>query len=115
MILTLPYPPSKLNPNRRQHFMALANAKKAYRRECGFEALAQGLGKVKRDALGMRITFHPPDKRRRDRDNAIAAFKAGQDAISDVTGVDDSHFAVTYTAGFGEPVPGGCVKVEIET
>lgn len=114
MKLTLPYPPSKLNPNRRHHFMALANAKKAYRWECAVDARAQKLGRVSVDTLGLRITFHPPDKRRRDRDNLIAAFKAGQDALSDVTGIDDSKFDITY-APLGEPVKGGCVIVEIET
>jgi hypothetical protein len=34
-------------------------------------------------------------------------------AISDITGIDDSQFQVTYAAGFGEPVPGGQVIVEI--
>ncbi len=115
MILRLPYPPSKLNPNRKVHHMVRARLTKAYRKECGFEALAQGLHRMDGDTLSLTITFHPPDKRRRDRDNAITAFKSGQDAIADVTGIDDSQFAVNYTPGFGEPIPGGCVKVEVTT
>lgn len=114
MKIELPYPPSKLNPNRRQHHMALAKARKAFRAECGFEALAQGLNHIDADSLNLRIEFRPPDRRRRDRDNLIAAFKAGQDAIADITGIDDSKFNITY-APLGEPIKGGCVTVEIET
>jgi len=111
MIVTLPYPPAILSPNARPHWAAKAKAVKAYRNECGFELLAQGVNHM--DSVSLKITFCPPDRRRRDRDNAIHAFKAGQDAISDITGIDDSKFQVTYTPGFGEPCKGGCVKVEI--
>ena len=111
MIVTLPYPPAILSPNARPHWAERAKAVKAYRNECGFELLAQGVNHM--DSVSLTLTFCPPDRRRRDRDNAIHAFKAGQDAIGDITGIDDSQFSVTYTPGFGEPVKGGCVKVEI--
>lgn len=58
----------------------------------------------------MTITFNPPDRRKRDRDNMIAAFKSGQDGLSDALNVDDSLFVPTYR--IGEPVPGGEVIVE---
>lgn len=112
MIVRLPYPPAKLSPNARLHWRAKAKAVKSYRAECGFELLAQGVNRM--PSVSLKLTFCPPDRRRRDRDNAIHAFKAGQDAIADITGIDDSQFQVTYAPGFGEPVPGGQVIVEIE-
>jgi len=57
------------------------------------------------------ITFHPPDKRKRDMDNMIAAFKAGQDGVADAIGVDDSKWVSSYR--IGQPVKGGLVIVEI--
>jgi crossover junction endodeoxyribonuclease RusA len=57
------------------------------------------------------MTFCPPDKRRRDRDNLIASMKAATDGIADALGTDDSKFIVTYA--MGSPVKGGSVEVTI--
>lgn len=38
------------------------------------------------------LTFVPPDRRKRDDDNMIAAFKPGRDGMADALGVDDSRF-----------------------
>lgn len=57
-----------------------------------------------------KVTFHPPDKRKRDRDNIIASFKAGQDGLADAWGIDDNEFEITYA--LGEPRKGGAVIVE---
>ena len=59
------------------------------------------------------IAFHPPDKRRRDKDNMIAAFKSGQDGIADAIQVDDGDWFVSHV--IREPVKGGCVEVTIES
>ena len=90
MIVRLPYPPAKLSPNARLHWRAKAKAVKSYRAECGFELLAQGVNRM--PSVSLKLTFCPPDRRRRDRDNAIHAFKAGQDAIADITGIDAASF-----------------------
>jgi len=58
-----------------------------------------------------KITFLPPDNRRRDLDNCVGAFKAGQDALAKMVGIDDSHFDVSYSRG--DPVKGGAVIVEV--
>lgn len=55
------------------------------------------------------VTFRPPDKRRRDKDNMIASFKSGQDGIADALGVDDSTLPVSHETG--TPVRGGRVDV----
>ena len=55
------------------------------------------------------ITFHPPTAHKYDTDGLIARFKAGQDALQVVTGVDDNEFVMTYRRG--EPRKGGAVVV----
>lgn len=108
MTISLPWPPSQLNPNVRSHWAVKAKFAKQYKHDCiwllrpHYEAIA---GKNT-----FTFTFCPPDKRRRDDDNIISAFKAGRDGLSYITGVDDSKFVVTYA--MGEPVKGGAVIVE---
>jgi len=38
------------------------------------------------------LDFHPPNRRARDDDNIIAAFKAGRDGLADALKIDDCHF-----------------------
>lgn len=94
----LPFPPSDLNPNRsrRDHWAKSAKARKRYRDQCALECVAWGINRFRAERISLRLEFHPPDNRRRDRDNLIAAFKAGQDAIADALGVDDSTLEVSY-------------------
>ena len=111
MLVELPYPSPKLSPNARGHWSKSAGAKKAYRRECAYECHNQGVAKMAGKVHAI-ITFHPPDKRRRDLDNMLASFKSGIDGIVDAIGVDDSEWTITISKG--EPVIGGKVVVEIE-
>jgi crossover junction endodeoxyribonuclease RusA len=109
----LPWPPKELSPNKRLHWARKSKATKAYREACGLLMLAETeASSIQAEGLNLDITFCPPDKRRRDRDNMIASFKAGQDAISDVVGIDDRHFIPTYRVG--EPIKGGAVVIRIE-
>jgi crossover junction endodeoxyribonuclease RusA len=108
-MIELPWPSPYLSPNGRKHWAAKARAFKAYKAQCMWAMLAHK--KALAGKSEFTITFCPPDRHRRDRDNMIAAFKAGQDAIAAVTGVDDGKFVVTYAVG--NPVTGGCVLVEI--
>jgi len=112
-MISLPYPPKELSPNARNHWAVKSTATKNYRHGCAKLAEKQGLTKIDAESLDLRVIFCPPDRRPRDRDNAIAAFKAGQDAIADVTGIDDHKFQVTYAPGWGNPIKGGAVIVEI--
>lgn len=108
--LTLPYPPKGLNPNERLHHMALARAKKAYRRDCYHLALEQG-AKPMTGPVNVYITFFPPDARKRDDDNKVSAFKAGRDGIADAIKVNDNDWRVSYA--FSDQVA-GMVKVKIQ-
>lgn len=115
MIINLPWPDSALSPNARVHWAVSARAKSAARKWAGMatladiplqarQAIAQGDGLIL-----MRVTFYPPDKRRRDDDNAVAGFKAARDGIADALGVDDSRFRPSYF--FEQPEKPGRVEV----
>jgi crossover junction endodeoxyribonuclease RusA len=92
----LPWPPRILWPNARVHHMALYRAKKLYATECAFLCI-QNKTRVMHDAerIAARITFFPPDRRRRDMDNMLAAIKAGIDQVAQHIGVDDSKWTMT--------------------
>lgn len=111
MNIVLPWPPKALSPNARQHWAALANAKRAYRRACAWQAAEQGVRHTPAEKIAMSLVFVPPDRRRRDWDNLIASMKAGLDGLADVLGVDDSRFRITSELAEG---PGGFVRVGIE-
>jgi len=117
MIITLPWPDPSLSPNRKngRHWSAVHNAKGkrlvdarllvlAEMRKTGYTPPA--------GAFGLSITFHAPDKRRRDLDNLLAAMKADFDGISQALGVDDQMFN-PITLRRGECVKGGCVVVDV--
>ena len=110
MTISLPYPPANLSPNARLHWAAKARAVRVYRLIAWTNAYGY-LADTSERPLPVQITFHPPDRRRRDRDNMIAAFKAGADGIADAIGVDDGEWSPTYLVG--EPVKGGKVTVTI--
>lgn len=107
MIISVPWPHPDLSPNARKNRFALARRRKAYRTGCAWEAVSAGAKKLTADYLHVTITFYPPDRRHRDRDNMIAALKSGQDGIADAIGVDDSRWVPTYAVG--EPVARGRV------
>jgi crossover junction endodeoxyribonuclease RusA len=106
-VIQLPFPPPALSPNARGHWAKKARAFKAYKFQC-FAVLSQF-----RNTLAGRssfsVTFHPPTAHRFDADNLVSRFKAGQDALAEIAGVDDSQFVMTYRKG--EPVKGGAVVI----
>jgi crossover junction endodeoxyribonuclease RusA len=62
--------------------------------------------------MDVALTFMPPDRRRRDLDGMLGAFKAGLDSLSDVLGVDDSNFRLSLKKG--DVIKGGAVVATIE-
>ena len=119
MIIILPFPDARLNPNRSNgnHWASTAKLRKAAR----IEAFTITVNKVRKFELSfskdsgsvpLKITFIQPDKRQRDRDNLLAAFKPHLDGIADGLGINDAQFEpVTICREYGNK-PGG-VKVEI--
>lgn len=107
-IVQLPWPPPQLTPNakRRKHWRVYQPTAKRYRETCAWLTKA---ARVRGVIVG--ITFCPPDRRKRDDDGMIGAFKAGRDGVADALGCDDHAFRPTYR--FAEPRKGGAVLVEI--
>lgn len=121
MLITLPWPDKSLSPNARKHWAALAGAKKKAR-EAAHYATLEALGVRAGDAraslagegrIALTVTFYPPDKRRRDDDNMVAAFKASRDGIADALQVDDRRFRPHYF--FEDAAKPGRVEIVIPT
>lgn len=106
--VTLPWPPKEITPNakRRKHWSVYRPHVSKYRRDCAWLVKA---ARVRGSLLA--VTFCPPDRRRRDDDGMIGAFKAGRDGVADALGCDDHSFRPSYR--FADPVKGGAVIVEI--
>ena len=62
--------------------------------------------------IPVRITFYPPDKRRRDADNLLSSIKTALDAIAEQIGSDDSNFW-PLTLDKGEKVKNGKVEIDL--
>lgn len=107
------YPHKDLSPNTMLHWRPRHKAKAAFKNTWHYELLRyeQALAGV----TEFKISFAPPNKRRRDVDNAIASCKSLIDALSGVVGVDDSQFKITYPRAFSEPVAGGAVFIEFQS
>jgi crossover junction endodeoxyribonuclease RusA len=113
MRIVFGWPPSGLSPNSRLHWAKKSKLAKVYRHACwGLAREALGTQKVAaRGRFALRIEFVPPDRRHRDDDNMIGAFKAGRDGLADALGLDDSLFDVTYRVDRSRV--GGMVIVEV--
>ena len=92
----LTFPPKELNPNKRLHFAKLAKFKRQYRETCCVLTQNELRGKTRIKKPCVHLAFYPPDKRRRDWDNLLAAMKSGLDGVSDALGVDDSEFRISF-------------------
>lgn len=110
MSLLLPWPPKELSPNARVHWSVRAKAAKKYRHDCYILAKAAKLKMPEGHAL-FSMTFRPPDNRRRDDDNMVAAFKSGRDGVAQALGADDYRFSLYIDVQ--ESCPGGSVEVDI--
>ena len=111
MNITLPWPPSGLSPNARNHWAKLAKLKKQYRETCAWAAMSQGVRPIKAEQVKVHLAFVPPNRRRRDWDNLLASMKSGLDGLSDVLRVDDSRFVLSFEI---VAEVGGFVRVEVQ-
>lgn len=106
-----PWLDSRLSPNKRIDRRALIGVKQ------DAKTLAMALTQESRlvlleTDLQIKITFCPPDKRRRDLDNLYATFKPYQDGIFEALRMDDSLIDRVILQR-GEVVKDGCVIVEL--
>lgn len=110
-MILLPFPPKELSPNARLHWAKTAKAKKSYRMECFIEAKRQGIIKQSTNKpIKVSLVFYPPDQRKRDWDNMLAAAKSGLDGLADALGVDDRHWWLSFSVS---KEPKNQVSVEI--
>lgn len=110
-MIYLSFPPKELSPNARLHWRKVAQAKGSYRMECFIDARKQGIKKLAANGpLKIALVFYPPDNRRRDWDNMLAAMKSGLDGLSDALGVDDRNWKLSFSVS---PEPMNRVSVEI--
>ena len=93
----VPLPPKELSPNGRTHFMVKAKRTREYRNTVAYAAIdARNRSNPKAwhllDKARIDVTFVVPDKRRRDKTNMAASFKAGLDGIVDAAVVRDDNY-----------------------
>lgn len=110
-MIELPWPPKELSPNARVHWSKKIKAAKRYRADCYLLTKASALSVPEGDII-LSLEFVPPDRRARDDDNCVAAFKAGRDGIAEALGIDDSRFR-TLLSMSEEPVKHGRVRVKL--
>lgn len=113
MQISLPWPDKSLSPNARVHWSKKAKTTKLAREYAWAVTLNANAPNPHFQRASVRMTFCPPDKRRRDLDNCISSTKAARDGIADALGIDDSKFECGFA--FGEPVKGGAVLVTIQS
>ncbi|MEW4469025.1 hypothetical protein AB1K62_14455 [Parasphingorhabdus sp. JC815] len=102
MRIELPWPPKKLSRNGSQaDYRGKADAARKYKDDCRIAVLAaKGRVYIQPGTPVMLVmTYHAPDRRRRDLDNLLAMTKQGVDAIAESLGVDDSQFEFTLRRG----------------
>lgn len=107
-MIELPFPPTVLSPNSRPHWAKRARAFKRYKTDCML--VLSAFRPQLRGRSEFAVTFHPPAAHRYDMDGLISRFKAAQDALAEVTGVNDFQFVMTYRRG--EVRKGGAVVVK---
>lgn len=110
-MIRLPWPPRALWVNSRVHFMARARAAGKARRDAWAIAREAGLIGFRNEPIPVSITFHPPNKIRRDMDGMHSAIKPMLDGVADAMGVDDSQFRPRLD--IGDVVKGGAVVLAI--
>ncbi len=114
--ITIPgLPPRECSPNARSHWAVKAGHAAGYRLYVKLHArdqIRKQTGKWEAvNCAHLDITFVVPDRRRRDKTNLAASFKAGLDGIVDAgIIVDDSHehcddqYHVRYEKGVSKVV-----------
>ena len=111
IIIELPFPDAKLNPNRKngKHWGSSINAKIAAR-DMGYFVTKEACSKMNANPseyfrLGCKldIKFIAPDKRKRDLDNLLSSAKSHIDGVCLALGLDDYQFvSVTLRRGYSK-------------
>lgn len=108
--IVLPWPPKECSPNHRSRSHWPKTRALAKSKEWAIWA-AHGTKPPHERPIELVLTFHPPSRRRHDRDNLLASAKGLLDGMAVAWGVDDVHFRPTVA--IGEPVKGGKIIVTL--
>lgn len=111
LLMKFPFPDSKLSPNKRGNHLFNTSARVAAR-EVGFYIVKESGIETQAVPLEMYMKICPPDKRRRDNDNVVSAFKSYRDGMFQALGIDDS-FVYRLIVERGDIEKGGAVYVGI--
>lgn len=112
-VIILAWPSQPLWQNRKTHWAIQSRAIKKARSEAAIMARSVGLRKAELIGARLEWAFIPPDNRKRDLPNAIAAMKPHIDGIADALGIDDSTFQNHWPVTFETAAKGGGVRVSI--
>lgn len=109
------WPPPPLWPNRRHHWRTVRAISRGQQDIAALCVLMHAKRVVPDGPLTLSLEFHPPTHRSYDRDNAIAACKAGIDGMTRALGIDDRRFVETRgRMGPVDPDKRGFVVARIE-
>lgn len=114
--IVLPYPDAGLSPNARTHFRAKAALARGAHDDGFIATKAAYIGSqyaYQSFNLPLRLTFHAPDKRGRDLDNAYASCKATLDGVAEALQINDRQFW-PVTLRWGDVEKPGKVVLELE-
>lgn len=89
--LRLPYPDSRLFPNRKTHWAKKLKSKNA-QLALAYSASSSHRGRLGKQNYPVKIVFVPNSNRRFDLDGALSASKSTLDGVAKGLGIDDSQF-----------------------
>src|SRR3546814_13509232 len=89
----LTWPDRDSHPNSRGHWSKRAKANKAMRKAAYYLTLGAKIKAPENGDIRVVLTFYPPDRRPRDRDNLLSNCKAYLDGNADALAVNDSRSA----------------------
>ena len=116
--IELSWPDKRLSPNSRNKW-AKVKATEEARNDAFYITYEAKVSTVEWYVGGLpyrilaRYTFYPPDRRKRDTDNALSMCKAAQDGVCSALGIDDSRIKRTVLE-WGDVVKGGKVVLRLE-
>lgn len=118
IVITLPWPRAKLNPNRSKGLYW--DATSALRKQARDGAVLLTKNAMKGQAVGagaiaLTITFIQPDRRARDRDNLLAALNPSLDGVANALGVNDARFdPITLRREYGAKPDAVIIEIDDE-
>lgn len=112
-MIELPWYSSKITPNSRTFWRKKDEIRAKYKEDCYYIAKECEYRCASGVKIGVKIIFHPPDKRARDLDNCLASIKSGLDGVAMALGVNDKNFR-PITIDFGDVVKNGKIVIEFD-